>query len=483
MMRSEIITRGLLPGAAAGVIGGLIVGIGVARFVSPPIAAWVPTDSAVTSVAILLSIAAIIGAGFGLLVWHQQSGAGEIFFWGLGYGVLWWFLGPLTLMPLLTRGTLAWDVRSAQAAFPSLLGLLLYGAVTGLTLAVLRWIPRHTVNEAVPGSIIRGAVSGLLTAWVVGTMLARQHELPTLSAPVWSPLSPHTVLWVVSALAGAGFAILYPRSVDGAGPALVRGTVYGFFCWVAGVLTLLPLMAGVGVNWSVASARANFAMLPGSLLFGAGTALAYQWFTAFGRLLFSDKIVVSNDEGLGAEGLRAVGRGAVAGLLGGLIFTLVMVRIGFLPTVARLIGSHSPTAGFITHLVIAELIGASYGLLFRRQSYDLGSALGWGVSYGFFWWILGPLTLLPILLGAPPQWTPEVAAGLSASLVGHVAYGAALGMGFHLVEARYNPWWIPLSSVEADRAERRKEQVLTSAPGLWALVLTIALTVPIVLGM
>lgn len=187
--------------------------------------------------------------------------------------------------------------------------------------------------------------------------------------------------------------------------------------------------------------------------------------------------------GRGWRGLRAVGRGAVGGLLGGLIFTVVMIQIGFLPTVARLIGSHSAFTGFVTHLVIADLIGASYGVLFRRQSYDLGSALGWGVCYGFFWWILGPLTLLPMLLGAAPQWTPEAAAGLNASLVGHLAYGAALGVGFHLLEARYNPWWIPLSSMEEVRAEQRKEQLLTSAPGLWALVLTIALTVPMVLGM
>jgi hypothetical protein len=39
-----------------------------------------------------------------------------------------------------------------------------------------------------------------------------------------------------------------------------------------------------------------------------------------------------------------------------------------------------------------------------------------------------------------------------------------------------------LSSMEEARAERRKEQLLMSAPGLWALVLTSALTIPIVFG-
>ena len=73
------------------------------------------------------------------------------------------------------------------------------------------------------------------------------------------------------------------------------------------------------------------------------------------------------------------------------------------------------------------------GLLFARRSQDIGSAVGWGVSYGFFWWILGPLTLAPILLGVAPRWTAPAAAALLPSLVGHLAYGAG-GVTFHLLE-------------------------------------------------
>jgi uncharacterized membrane protein YagU involved in acid resistance len=160
-----------------------------------------------------------------------------------------------------------------------------------------------------------------------------------------------------------------------------------------------------------------------------------------------------------------------------------MLQIGFLPVFARLIGSTSAVAGLIVQLVVADLIGVSYGLLFRRQSYDIGSALGWGVSYGFFWWVLGPLTMIPVILGVAPQWTAQAAAELFASLVGHLAYGAGLGVAFHVLEARHNPWWIPRSQAEAARVARRKEQVLTSAPALWALVVVIALTLPVLLSM
>lgn len=332
--------------------------------------------------------------------------------------------------------------------------------------------------------MLRGALAGLLGAWLLGRMLQGQDRLMAFSTAM--PVHTHRGAWLVllatGVLAGAGFALLFPRRTDSSGVSLIRGTLYGFFWWVVGALTLMPLIGGAGLTWSLEAARANFATFPGYVLFGATLGLLYQWFAAMADLLFSDMIADPHQEGVGAEGLRAIGRGAVSGLMGGLIFTVVMVRVGFLPTVARLVGSTSPLTGFLAHLVIADLIGVSYGVLFRRQSYDIGSALGWGVAYGFFWWILGPLTLLPILLGAPPRWTVEVAAGLTASLVGHLAYGAAVGITFHRLEARYNPWWVPRSTAEAARAARRKQQVATSAPALWALVVTIALTLPVVLG-
>jgi uncharacterized membrane protein YagU involved in acid resistance len=90
-------------------------------------------------------------------------------------------------------------------------------------------------------------------------------------------------------------------------------------------------------------------------------------------------------------------------VVGGALFTVVMVQLGFLGTVARLVGSTSRVTGFLVHLAISVIIGVSYGLLFRRQSVDAGAALGWGVAYGFFWWVLGGLTLLPLWLGGPPS--------------------------------------------------------------------------------
>ena len=270
------------------------------------------------------------------------------------------------------------------------------------------------------GTLIRGGLAGLLA----GRDAGRGAERPRPTAGLHSHANQR---FVPCCLAGFGFALLYPSPTDGAGAGLIRGTVYGFFWWVAGALTLVPLFGGAGLTWSLDEVRVSFVTLPGYLLFGAAIALVYQWLGALVRLLFSDYVGGSDEEGVGTQGLRIVGQSVLAGLVGGLLFSLVMLQIGFLPNVANLIGATSAVAGFFVHLGIAVLIGTSYGVLFRRQSYDVGSALGWGVSYGSFWSILGPLTLMPFFLGTVPQWTVEAVATTFPNLVGHLAYGAGLG--------------------------------------------------------
>ena len=288
---------------------------------------------------------------------------------------------------------------------------------------------------------------------------------------------------MVGLAAGIAYAALHsPRTQYGSGPTLIRGTMYGFFWWVAGALTLMPLASGTALPWSLGEARLRFPALPAFVFAGAAIAVVDGWLCAAGRLLFSDDIRSHDPEGVGAHGLRAIGRGAFAGLIGGLVFTIVMLRIGVLPAVARLIGSESPWSGFIVHLVIANIIGASFGILFLRRSYDPGSAMGWGLAYGFFWWLLGPMTLMPLLLGVRPVWTAEVAGMLIPPLVGHLAYGVAVGVTFYALETRISPWWISHTEREAERTARRRQELMSSAPALWVLAAVVALTIPIILS-
>ena len=83
---------------------------------------------------VMLHLAASIalGAGFGALSRYQPLGHAAIISTGLLYGLVWWIVGPNTLGPLFDGRGPTWSLAEATAAFPSLIGHLLYGGLTGL---------------------------------------------------------------------------------------------------------------------------------------------------------------------------------------------------------------------------------------------------------------------------------------------------------------------------------------------------------------
>ena len=487
MKSMDALRTGILSGALAGLGGGLLFAITMSEIGRlSSFAELVRADSKPVGFVVIVLTAVVIGVGFGVLVCYQRPGAGETLFWGLVYGVVWWYLGPLTLLPLLQGDGLTWDVGLAREELPILLGLVIYGVSLGLVLVSLHW-GRHVQPHSTQldrGVLLRGALAGLVSAVFLGVMLNTQDQLLTLAAMMDSDskLIAWFVALIIGLLSGLGFTLLYPNPTDGIGPGLIRGTVFGFALWVVAGLTIVPLL-GVGhLTWSLEEVRDAFATMPGYLLFGAAIALIYQWLRGLMYVLVADFEGGDDQEGVGTQGLRIVGRSAVGGLVGGLIFSLVMLQNNFFPSVADLVGTTSETAGFFVHLAIAQVVGLTYGLLFRHQSYDLRSAVGWGVSYGFFWSILGPLTLMPTFLGGGPQWSVEAVAQAFPNLVGHLAYGAGLGLVFYLLEARYKPWWIARNEMQAAQVARRKEQVLTAAPAVWTLLVLVGLTLPVLLS-
>jgi hypothetical protein len=251
---------------------------------------------------------------------------------------------------------------------------------------------------------------------------------------------------------------------------------------VAGGLTVLPLLGGAGLAWSVDLARADFPSLLGFLLLGAGVALADWLLDGLGRLLLSPARRAHAGHRIGLRLLQTAWWGTVAGLAGGLAFTLAMLKVGFLAEVARVVGSTSLAVGFALHLGCSVGVGISYGLLFRNQGDDAGAALGHGLCYGFFWWVLGSLTMLPVLLGGQVLWTVAGAASAFASLVGHLTYGAGLGLTFHLLKHRGSARRPPPPHLGVTAVPGRQQQLVASAPALSVLMVVIVLTVPIILS-
>src|SRR5262249_51686739 len=57
--------------------------------------------------------------------------------WGAGFGLFWWFLGPLTILPIWQGNRLDWSYNRASALFGSLIGHIIYGVIVGLIYASL----------------------------------------------------------------------------------------------------------------------------------------------------------------------------------------------------------------------------------------------------------------------------------------------------------------------------------------------------------
>ena len=484
MRWTDVMDTGAPVGAAGGLAGGLVFGAAMLDLGAlPSVASLVRVDSEVVGFIVHMGIAAVAGAGLGVLVWHQRPGAGETVIWGLVYGTLWWFIGTLTLHPLFSGSPLAWDAAAVRGSFPALLGHVLYGATSGLTIALIRSWRQRSMNVSL-ATLARGAIAGLLAVGVVGAILAAQGQLHAFVAA--SPQESLALQWLtallIGAFAGVGFAALYAGSNHGAGVGLIRGGMFGFLCWAIVPLSLLPALDGSGLPWRAEEVRSVFAALPGYILFGAATALIFQSLEVVVRGLFSDVLPAADSEGIGAEGLRALAGGVLAGLVGGTAYTGVMIQIGAFESVAGLARLDSAVAGFFVHMSVAAVVGATYGLLFRRQSRDVGSALGWGASYGFMWWMIGSLTLASVFLGVTPVWSAESVATAFPHLIGHLLYGASLGVTFYWLETRHRPWWITRDQARATLLTSRTEQLQTAAPALWALVAMIALTLPVLLG-
>jgi uncharacterized membrane protein YagU involved in acid resistance len=458
--------RAVAAGAPAGVVGGLAFGAAMAQLgVLPTVATLVGLGSSRAGFAVHMAISAVVGAGFGLMVRRQRCGPGETVFLGAAYGALWWCIGPLTLLPLALGQAPAWDVAAAHREFPSLLGHLVFGMGTALVFVVLHGPgdPGRVRHPVGLGTLVRGLLAGLLAAVALRAVLGGR--------------APAVVPGVAVGLAQAA---LSPRSDQGVGAALVRGQGYGFVAWVVGELTVLPLLADAGLRWSLVEARASFPGLPGWLLLGALAAATRTVLDRLAPLLSSEHLRAYSGAAAGSGVLAAALRGAVAGLLGGAVISQLMLR-GAVPEVAqRLTGSNGPLAGIAVNLGIGVAIGVSYGLLFRRLGQDVTCALGWGLSYGFLWWVLGPLTLLPALLGGDPEWSAAAAGGAMSALAGHLVYGGCLGVAFHLLEAPFGVPWLARTRAEAVAALRRREELLAATPALSAVLLAMLLTVLVV---
>ena len=141
-MRSRIVV-----GIIGGIIGGVVFGMMMQMMAAPdgkPMMAMVAQvlrfESLVVGWSYHLFNSAVIGGIFGWLLGNRIGGYGAGLLWGALYGIAWWILGGLILMPLfLGMSPFAPLVMEMMrpVAMGSLMGHIIFGLVLGISFLLL----------------------------------------------------------------------------------------------------------------------------------------------------------------------------------------------------------------------------------------------------------------------------------------------------------------------------------------------------------
>jgi quercetin dioxygenase-like cupin family protein len=101
--------------------------------------------------------------------------------------------------------------------------------------------------------------------------------------------------------------------------------------------------------------------------------------------------------------------------------------------VADVVRSDSLAVAWGVLLLGGVIMGALFGLLLGNRITSVSAGLGWGLLYGVFWWVLGTLLVMPILLGMSPFGPVTMAPmrfAAAVSLLAYVLSGLLLGAFF-----------------------------------------------------
>ena len=433
----------------------------------------------------VIPMGALLGAAIAWLPGRRITSAGAGILWSAGGALLLWLAGPAGLFQLRASMDGMGDLSRVQGRFEDLVAYLVCVALpVGLAAGLSgRLHPAGLARLHVPRAIMGGGLAGLVGGWAFGRWMAQVDFFLTIASLVGSSSRGVGVAlhYVIAVTIGASFGLLFQRDVRGAGSSLGWGMAYGLLWWFLGPLTLLPLLRGDAPDWTAARGGELFGSLIGHVIYGMLIGLVYSQLDRAWLGFFHESDPLRREaEGVGTRTVRSLGQGALASVAGGLLFSIVMQSTGVLPTVAALVGGSAPWLGFVVHLAIGILIGMTYGVLFRRESPDAGSAAVWGMVYGLAWWFLGPLTLFPVLLGHSFVWTAAAAAAALPSLIGHLLYGAGTAVAASGLERRHSRWLL-VDPRTAARELRLRRPAGTPSSAVGLVVLGLGLILPVLL--
>lgn len=277
--------RSLAAGGLAGLLSSLIFSQWmIAGDYFPLIASL---DRAPHPIALHFLMALVIGISFGALFQRDVRSYGSAMGWGLGYGILWWFFGQLTLLPVLDGQPLDWSAGNGSQLFGSLVGHILYGLILGVVYASLDriWVrlliqsdPLRREREGPGIQVLRtfrwGALAGLAGGIVSSPVMLATGLLPHTAGlgSSFPPVLGFLLHLLISALLGMGYGLLFRHEAPTLEWGVLWGSTFGLIWWYLGPMTLLPLIVTGQCDWTGAAASQLLPSLIGHLIYGGFSA-------------------------------------------------------------------------------------------------------------------------------------------------------------------------------------------------------------------
>lgn len=114
----------------------------------------------------------------------------------------------------------------------------------------------------------------------------------------------------------------------------------------------------------------------------------------------------------------------IASTIAGVLFGLFMQMRGMILMIASMVGSESMVLGWTMHMMISWIFGIGFGVmtLISRKYLLLG------VIHGILIWMIGPLLVMPIMMGMGPMISEMFTNAQLMSLGTHLGFSLILAI-------------------------------------------------------
>lgn len=130
--------------------------------------------------------------------------------------------------------------------------------------------------------------------------------------------------------------------------------------------------------------------------------------------------------------------GILGSIVGGIVMGLAIMMImqPVMLAISKLWGFNSIGAGWLVHLINSAVIGIIFAFIFDEKVKNMSSGIIWGLVYGFIWWILGPLLIMPLWLKGQTAFQAALTMDGILKLVAHLMYGVILGIVHSIITVK-----------------------------------------------